>query len=70
MLSSKERRLLFLLKMAWWKQVGVIAVKTLEILPDHTSSKGHSSSVKNYSKEVNLESASVMRSKTEWYKMV
>lgn len=30
-LSSKERRLLFLLKMAWWRQVGVIAVKTLEI---------------------------------------
>lgn len=70
MLSSKERKLLFLLKMAWWKQVGVIAVKTLEILPGHTSSKGHSASVKNYTREVNLESASVMRSKTEWYKMV
>lgn len=47
---------------------GVIAVKTLEILPDHTSSKGHSALVKNYSGEVNLESASVMRAKTEWYK--
>lgn len=70
MLSSKERRLLFLLKMASWRQVGVIAVKTLEILPGHKSSKGHSVSMKNCTRDVNLESASVMRSKAEWYKTV
>lgn len=50
--------------------MGVIAVKTLAILPGHTSSKGHSASAKTYTRELNLESASVMRSKAEWCKMV
>lgn len=58
------------MQVPWWKQLGVIAVKTLEILPGHTSSKGHSASVKNCTEEVNLESASVLRSKAEWYKVV
>lgn len=48
----------------------MIAVKALEILPGHTNSKGHSVSMKNCTGEVNLESASVMRSKAEWYKTV
>lgn len=50
--------------------MGVIALKTLEILPGHTSSKGHSASVKNSTGDLNLESASVMRSEAEWYKTV
>lgn len=50
--------------------IEVKAVKTLESLPGHTSSKGHSVLVKNCIGEVNLESASAMRSKAEWYKTV